>query len=117
MIDEAGRFWAQGHALAMDGASEFGLPSLIGQAADASAHPMTDSKLAAALTNTTIGVVAVAADLTVAEARRVAIMAHDGLARAIRPVHTPFDGDTIFVLATGAEKLAETQEARPLGFG
>ena len=114
VIDEAGRFWAQGHALAMDGAPEFGLPSLIGQAANASAHPMADSKLAAALTNTTIGVVAVAADLTVAEARRVAIMAHDGLARAIRPVHTPFDGDTIFVLATGAEKLAETQEARPL---
>jgi len=114
VIDKAGRFWAQGHALEMDGAPEFGLPSLIGQAANASAHPLADSKLAAALTNTTIGVVAVAADLTVAEACRVAIMAHDGLARAIRPVHTPFDGDTIFVLATGAEKLAETQEARPL---
>ena len=88
VIDEAGRFWAQGHALAMDGAPEFGLPSLIGQAANASAHPMADSKLAAALTNTTIGVVAVAADLTVAEARRVAIMAHDGWrAPFVRCIH------------------------------
>jgi L-aminopeptidase/D-esterase-like protein len=52
--------------------------------------------------------------LTVAEATRLAIMAQDGLARAIRPVHTPFDGDTIFVLATGAEKLADADEARPL---
>ena len=51
--------------------------------------------------NTTIGVVAVHADLTQAEARLVARMAHDGLARTIYPVHTPADGDTLFVLATG----------------
>ncbi len=51
--------------------------------------------------NTTIGVVAVSAALSKAQARRVAIMAHDGYARAINPVHTPFDGDTIFCLATG----------------
>jgi L-aminopeptidase/D-esterase-like protein len=56
----------------------------------------------------------VAADLSVAEAKRVAIMAQDGLARALRCVHTPFDGDSIFVLATGAEKLAESDEMRPL---
>ena len=56
--------------------------------------------------NTTIGVVATNADLTVAEAQRVAIMAHDGLARSVRPVHTPFDGDTIFVLATGRHALS-----------
>ncbi len=52
-------------------------------------------------TNTTIGVVAVNASLTQAQAKRVAIMAQDGLARAIRPVHGPTDGDVIFVLATG----------------
>jgi L-aminopeptidase/D-esterase-like protein len=57
--------------------------------------------------NTTIGVVATNAALTRAEAQRVAIMAQDGFARAIRPVHTPFDGDTVFVLATGAHPLAE----------
>ncbi len=113
-VDAEGRFWAQAQALDVDGAPEFGLPRLLPEMADATAHPMTGSKLAVAMGNTTIGVVAIAADLTVAEARRIAIMAQDGLARAIRPVHTPFDGDTIFVLATGAEKLAEADAARPL---
>ena len=55
--------------------------------------------------NTTLAVVATDADLTRDEALRVAIMAHDGYARAIRPVHTPFDGDTVFVLANGRHKL------------
>ena len=53
-------------------------------------------------TNTTIGVVATNATLTSAEVNRVAEMAHDGMARAIRPSHTMFDGDTLFTLATGA---------------
>ncbi|MBB4855071.1 L-aminopeptidase/D-esterase-like protein [Mycobacteroides chelonae] len=51
--------------------------------------------------NTTIGVVATNAALSKAQCRRVAIAAHDGLARAIRPAHTPMDGDTLYVLATG----------------
>lgn len=51
--------------------------------------------------STTIAVVATNARLSPAQARRVAIMAHDGLARAIRPLHTPFDGDTVFCLASG----------------
>lgn len=51
--------------------------------------------------NTTIGVVATNARLTKAQALRVSIMAQDGLARAIFPAHTPGDGDTLFVLATG----------------
>jgi L-aminopeptidase/D-esterase-like protein len=53
-------------------------------------------------TNTTIGVVATNATLTPAEVHRVAEMAHDGMARAIRPSHTMFDGDTLFSLTTGA---------------
>ncbi len=53
-------------------------------------------------TNTTIGVVATNATLTSAETNRVAEMAHDGMARAIRPAHTMFDGDTLFALATGS---------------
>ena len=53
------------------------------------------------LQNTTIGVVATNARLTKAQATRVAQMAHDGLARAIVPVHTPNDGDAVFALATG----------------
>ena len=51
--------------------------------------------------NTTIGVVATNASLTKAEANKLAQMAHDGLARAVYPAHTPWDGDTLFALATG----------------
>jgi len=51
--------------------------------------------------NTVIGVVATNAKLNKEEANKVAQMAHDGLARAIRPAHTMVDGDTIFALATG----------------
>ncbi len=50
---------------------------------------------------TTIGVVATDAALTKAQANKLATMAHDGLARCIRPVHTMTDGDTLFALATG----------------
>lgn len=52
-------------------------------------------------TNTTIAVVASNATFTKAEAKKVAQMAHDGLARTIRPIHTMFDGDTIFAVSTG----------------
>jgi L-aminopeptidase/D-esterase-like protein len=51
--------------------------------------------------STTLGVVATNASLTKAQATKVAQMAHDGFARTISPAHTPFDGDTIFALATG----------------
>lgn len=51
--------------------------------------------------NTTIAVVATNARLGKTEATRVALMADDGLARAIVPAHTPYDGDTVFALATG----------------
>ncbi|UCH19752.1 MAG: P1 family peptidase [Deltaproteobacteria bacterium] len=57
--------------------------------------------------NTTIGLVATDATLTKSQAQKIAQMAHDGLARAIRPAHTMFDGDTIFCLATGKRKLPE----------
>jgi len=55
--------------------------------------------------NTTIGVVACDAALTKAEARRLAVAAQDGLARAVRPAHSMFDGDTVFALATGGREL------------
>lgn len=51
--------------------------------------------------NTIIGVVATNARLTKVQANKVAQMAHDGLARAVSPAHTMYDGDTIFALATG----------------
>lgn len=51
--------------------------------------------------NTTIACIATNVKLTKAQAQKIAEMAHDGMARAIRPSHTMFDGDTIFVLGTG----------------
>jgi L-aminopeptidase/D-esterase-like protein len=50
-------------------------------------------------------VVATNVTLTKAEAKKVAQMAHDGLARSVRPVHTPWDGDTLFALSTGGTAL------------
>ena len=63
--------------------------------------------------NTTIAVVATNARLDKAAAQRLAMMAQDGLARAIRPVHTPHDGDTVFAVATGMHDRA----ADPLSLG
>jgi len=51
--------------------------------------------------NTTIGAIITNAALTKTQANKIASMAHDGFARTIRPSHTMFDGDTIFVLSTG----------------
>jgi L-aminopeptidase/D-esterase-like protein len=57
--------------------------------------------------NTVIGVAATNASLSKEAANKVAQMAHDGLARAIKPAHTMFDGDTIFSLSTGQESPAD----------
>ncbi len=62
-------------------------------------------------TNTTIAVVATDADLTRVELKRLAIMAADGFARALRPVHTPFDGDLVYAVSTGRRPV---EGARPL---
>ena len=56
--------------------------------------------------NTTIALVATDATLTKAQAKRLATMAHDGLARAIYPVHSPLDGDIVFAASTGKRPLA-----------
>jgi L-aminopeptidase/D-esterase-like protein len=58
--------------------------------------------------NTTIAVVATDAALSKAACRRVAVAAQDGLARTIRPAHTPLDGDTVFALSTGAVEVEPT---------
>ena len=57
--------------------------------------------------NTTIACIATDVKLDPGEIKRVAIMAQDGLARAIRPIHAPFDGDVVFALSTGRLELAE----------
>lgn len=71
---------------------------------EAAARPEAENAaggFASGMINTTIGVVATNAPLTKAQAQKIAQMAHDGLARAISPVHTPSDGDTVFALGTG----------------
>ena len=56
--------------------------------------------------NTTLAVIATDLALTKAQARRLAIAAHDGIALAVHPAHTPLDGDTVFALSTGARPLS-----------
>ncbi|WP_040794851.1 P1 family peptidase [Nocardia higoensis] len=84
-----------------DGPGWFGLrPPSPERLAEANALPVKGTVL-----NTTIGVVATDAALGTTACRRLATTAHDGLARAIRPAHSPLDGDTLFAVATGAVPL------------
>ncbi len=83
-------------AWALEQAGEFG-----GQAPPSGPFDLDHDVDALPGGNTTLVVVATDAALDRMQARRLAIMAHDGFARALRPVHTPFDGDTVIVLATG----------------
>jgi len=94
---KTGRIWEQG--LEID--DEFGDAGL----RSVKIPPMPDYR---AGQNTTIGVVATDAALAKVHTLKIAQMAHDGMARAIRPAHTMFEGDSIFCLATGEKKLPET---------
>ncbi|WP_422012884.1 P1 family peptidase [Roseateles sp.] len=102
-------FWAW--PFEIDG--EFGGARPVGHAAVV--DPLPDASRLAGLgrlqagANTTLAVVACNADLTTAECKRLAMMAQDGIARAVRPAHTPFDGDTVFALASGAVALGESR--------
>ena len=60
--------------------------------------------------NTTIACVATDVALTPAQAKRVAVMAQDGLARAIRPIHAPFDGDVVFAISTARKAMPEAAD-------
>ena len=84
-----GRLWADRLAL-------LPRPTEAGKAAFAAAHASTQRRL-----NTVIGAVLTDASLTKVQANKLAAVAHDGLARAVRPVHSMTDGDTIFSLASG----------------
>ncbi len=75
----------------------------------------TEAPLSPFPRQTVIGCVAVNARLSKAQAQRVARMAHDGIARAIQPAHTLFDGDTLFCLATGGEPVQSPAELSLLG--
>ena len=67
--------------------------------------------------NTIIGAVATNAPLTRAQALRVAMMAQAGLTRAVRPIHTPFDGDCLFALSTAAPGLAPVDDVQLIEIG
>ncbi|RAK57855.1 P1 family peptidase [Phenylobacterium deserti] len=94
-------FWAAPYEIG----SEFGGLGAHGLAAAPDAWGL--AKTAAEPRNTTIACVATDVALTPAQAKRVAIMAQDGMARAIRPVHAPFDGDVVFALSTARQPLPE----------
>ena len=90
--------------------ARFGLPGEFGDLRAPTAAEVTAAALTAPAPTlaTTIGVIATDATLTKAQCAKTAGIGHDGLARAIRPVHTMRDGDTLFTLATG------TRPAPPL---
>ena len=102
------RFWAA----PWEQGAEFGGRGAPNAAGVAGLPP--DTKLAAG-TNTTLAVVATDAALTKAQAQRLAVMAQDGLARAIRPAHGPTDGDVVFVLSTGRGAPASLLDLLRLG--
>jgi L-aminopeptidase/D-esterase-like protein len=99
-----GRLWSDRHR-------RLTTPTEAEREALAAAAARTDPSLA-----TTIGVVLTSATLTKAQATKVAAVAHDGLARAIRPVHSMSDGDTIFCLASGAHPAPVDVRAAMVGF-
>jgi L-aminopeptidase/D-esterase-like protein len=107
---DCGRFWAADLALAGEIDRQPAIP-------DAALDSEDFSECGAAVpgANTTIAVVATDAALDKGRCRRLAIMAQDGLARAIRPVHRPFDGDIVFALATGAGLPIEPAALARLG--
>lgn len=88
-----------------------GVP-LAGAPTDSRPSPAGTAAAGPSALNTTIAVVATSADLDPAEASRTATAAHAGLARALDPVHTLADGDTVFTLATGTVALPAERFAR-----
>ena len=100
VIDGGPHFWAA----AAERGNEFGGR---GQPAAVSESALKFRAKGGAQENTTLVVVATDATLTKAQTRRLAIMAQDGFARALRPVHTPLDGDIVFAAATCGKPLGD----------
>ena len=96
------RFWAAPFEIG----DEFGQAGLPEETPDLKATFLGKHTALDPGANTTIAVVATDADLTRTQAQRMAVAAHDGLARAIVPSHTPFDGDLVFAAAGGTAKRA-----------
>lgn len=96
---DSGQFWAAPWEMSGEYGAR-GLPATF----DSGAEPGPAKRPGEA---TTIAIVATDARLTQAQAQRLATAAHDGMARAIVPSHTPFDGDLVFAVATGERALAD----------
>ena len=107
---DGGRFWTAELALPGEIDAQPLLPDNMLDAEDFSVCAPS-----AAGANTTIAVVATDMALDKAGCRRLAMMAQDGLAQAIRPAHTPFDGDTVFALSMGSGSLASPDQLTRLG--
>ena len=109
-IGASGHFWAATDEIG----DEFGGRSL--------PHPFPSDAHALKLKgarpeNTTIALVVTDAVLDKGQATHLAVMAQDGLGRAIRPIHTPLDGDTVFAAATGAVPVADyARDMAAIGF-
>ena len=101
LIPDTDVFWA----FPLEQQKEFGGLRLISGWPGIDGDLPADMKRPQPRANTTIAIVATDAKLDCAELKRVAIMAADGMARAIRPSHTPFDGDTVFAVATAKHAL------------
>jgi D-aminopeptidase len=85
----------------------------LGSAIDS--QPLTmpsNEKMAAyeAMANTTLAIVATDARLSKTQAKRLAVSAQDGIARAVVPAHTQFDGDLVFAMSTGSQALIDTDQ-------
>lgn len=100
-VGDGPHFWAA----PFEFGDEFGGLGFPPQLPDGALAPRLKSRHPAA--NTTIAIVATNARLDKRQAHRLAVIAHTGLARAIYPVHTPLDGDTVFAVSTGAVPLAD----------
>jgi D-aminopeptidase len=98
-VGDGPQFWAAPWELGAEFGG-LGLPA----AFDAGAEPLPRKRVGEA---TTIAIIATDAALTQAQALRMAIAAHDGMARAIVPSHTPMDGDLVFAISTGARPLLD----------
>lgn len=99
-VSDTVHFWAAPFEIG-DEFGGLGLPSPI----PSSARKLSPKRTGGVSGNTTIAVIATDADLSKAEAHRLATAAHDGFARAIWPAHTPVDGDLVFALATGRKNI------------
>jgi L-aminopeptidase/D-esterase-like protein len=107
---DCGRFWAAEFALAGEIPRQPAIPDMPLDLDDFSA--CGDGLVGA---NTTIAIVATNAPLRRNSCQRFAMMAQDGLTRAIRPAHTPFDGDTVFALSTGEGEEVDSARLTRLG--